>query len=76
MTQIAEAIYSDGVLKPTAPLHLTESQRVRLTIEPIVDNDAPHRRVEAMRRLREGIRAMNFRSTGPLPSRDELYDRD
>jgi predicted DNA-binding antitoxin AbrB/MazE fold protein len=75
MAQVVEATYSDGMLRPDAPLDLHESQRVRLTIEPLSSLDGP-KRSEALARLKEGIRSMNFRSGGPLPSRDELHDRD
>ena len=34
MTLTVEAIYEDGVLKPTQPLPLTEHEKVRITIEP------------------------------------------
>jgi predicted DNA-binding antitoxin AbrB/MazE fold protein len=35
MTQTIEAIYTEGVLKPTAELSLRDNQRVRLTVETI-----------------------------------------
>ena len=75
MAQVIEATYSDGILRPDAPLDPHESQRVRLTIEPLPPLDL-QKRTEALARLKEGIRGMNFRSIGPLPSRDELHDRD
>ena len=34
MAITVEAIYEDGVLKPTTPLTLQEHEKVRLTIEP------------------------------------------
>ena len=42
MTQITEAIYTQGVLKPTADLGLREQQRVRVTVEPIEDRREGH----------------------------------
>jgi len=75
MAQVIEATYSDGVLRPDAPLDLRESQRVRLTIEPLSSLDR-RKRTESLARLKEGIHSMNFRSTGPPPARDELHDRD
>jgi predicted DNA-binding antitoxin AbrB/MazE fold protein len=36
MTISVEAIYENGLLKPTEPLPLQEHERVRLTIEPAV----------------------------------------
>ncbi len=74
MPQFAEAVYSRGVLKPTVPLQLAESQRVRLIIEPISER-LPRQRSEALERLRRGIQGMNFRSQGRLPTRQELHDR-
>jgi predicted DNA-binding antitoxin AbrB/MazE fold protein len=74
MAQIAEAVFSHGVLKPTVELNLREEQRVRLIIEPV---DAASRldRAMALRRLRAGIEGMHFSLAGPLPSRDDLHDR-
>ena len=74
MTQNVEAIYTDGVLKPTRDLHLQERQRVRLTVETI-DEPASDREA-AVARLKAGIASMRFFSEGPLPSREELHDRD
>ena len=74
MTKFVEAIYSHGVFEPLESLGLPDKQRVRLTIEPI-DGVAEPDREAAMLRLRAGIASMNFRSTGPYPTRDELHDR-
>jgi predicted DNA-binding antitoxin AbrB/MazE fold protein len=74
MTQVIEAIFSQGVLKPLDPLELFEDQRVRVTVEPVMSL-AAHDREAAIKRWKEGIASMNFRLTGPLPSRDELHDR-
>lgn len=74
MTQKVEAIYTGGVLKPTRELCLQDQQRVRLTVEtieePVSDRGA------AVDRLKAGIASMRFFSEGPLPSREELHDRD
>ncbi len=77
MTQTIEAIYTDGVLKPTAELPLRDNQRVRLSIEAIdetIDETAVDREA-AMARLKAGIASMRFFSEGALPSREELHDR-
>jgi predicted DNA-binding antitoxin AbrB/MazE fold protein len=74
MTQTIEAIYANGVLKPTANLRLREQQRVRLILEPIQDDPAD--RQAALARLRAGIASMHFFSEGALPTREELHDRD
>lgn len=77
MTQTIEAIYADGVLKPTAELPLRDNQRVRLSIETIdetIDRTKMDREA-AVTRLEAGIASMRFFSEGPLPSREELHDR-
>ena len=74
MTQKVEAVYTDGILKPTGELSLKDKQRVRLTVETI-DEPAGDREA-AIARLRAGIASMRFFSEGPLPSREELHDRD
>jgi len=74
MTKTIEAIYSHGVLEPLEALDLHEKQRVRLTVEPI-DKIAESDREAALAEFEEGVRKMNFRSTGPYPTRDELHDR-
>jgi predicted DNA-binding antitoxin AbrB/MazE fold protein len=73
MTQKVEAVYTDGILKPTGELSLKDNQRVRLTVETI-DEPAGDREA-AIARLRAGIASMRFFSEGPLPSREELHDR-
>ena len=74
MPQLAEAIFSGGVLRPSIPLNLNQFQRVRLIIEPIAETAAGGR-TQALERLRRGIASMDFRSNGALPSRQELHDR-
>jgi predicted DNA-binding antitoxin AbrB/MazE fold protein len=73
MTQTIEAIYTDGVLKPTAELPLRDNQRVRLTVETI--DETNNDREAAVARLKSGIASMGFFSEGPLPGREELHDR-
>jgi predicted DNA-binding antitoxin AbrB/MazE fold protein len=73
MTRITEAIYTHGVLKPTADLELREQQRVRVIVEPIEERDED--RAAAVARLKAGIAGMRFFSNGRLPTRDELHDR-
>ena len=73
MTQKVEAVYTDGILKPTGELSLKDKQRVRLTVETI-DEPAGDREA-AIARLRAGIASMRFFSEVPLPSREELHDR-
>ena len=73
MTQITEAIYAHGVLKPTGELDLREEQRVRLIVEPL--DEPPADRAVALARLKAGIASMHFFSNGQLPTRAELHDR-
>jgi len=74
MTQVAQAVYSGGVLRPATPLQRRESQVVRIIVEPgqaVAGGD----RVEALARLEAGIERMDFVSSGRYPSRDDLHDR-
>jgi predicted DNA-binding antitoxin AbrB/MazE fold protein len=73
MTQTIEAIYTNGVLKPTAELPFRDNQRVRLIVETIDETNMD--REAAVTRLKAGIVSMRFFSQGPLPSRQELHDR-
>jgi len=73
MTQKVEAVYTDGILKPTGELSLKDKQRVRLTVETIDERAGD--RDAAIARLTSGIAGMRFFSEGPLPSREELHDR-
>jgi predicted DNA-binding antitoxin AbrB/MazE fold protein len=72
MTQKVDAIYTDGVLKPTRELSLKDNPRVRLTVETIDDPSGD--RKAAIGRLKARIEGMRFFSEGPLPSREELHD--
>ena len=72
-SQVTDAIYTGGILKPLGDLKLRESERVRLIVQrcgPVESRDA------ALERLRAGIENMNLHLSGPLPRRDELHDRD
>jgi predicted DNA-binding antitoxin AbrB/MazE fold protein len=73
MTQTTEAIYTNGVLKPTGDLDLREQHRVRVIVETI--DDAADDRAAAVARLKAGIDSMQFFSNGRLPTRDDLHDR-
>ncbi len=74
MTQVIEAIYTGGVLRPVEQLALREAQRVRLIIEPLEEPGHPDR-TAVLKRLFAGIEGMKFFSSGRLPGRDELHDR-
>jgi len=75
MTQFTEAVYTNGVLKPSEGLVLREAQRVRLIVEALDDDADRGDRPAALRRLLAGISEMSFVSRERLPSRDELHDR-
>ncbi|MCK4660392.1 MAG: antitoxin family protein [Phycisphaerae bacterium] len=75
MANVIEAIYSNGVLRPVDVLELPEQQRVRLTIEPI-DAGPDVDREAALQRLMERLEKSTFSYGGPLPTRDELHERD
>jgi predicted DNA-binding antitoxin AbrB/MazE fold protein len=72
MRQTIEAIYTNGVIRPTEALRLREQQRVRVIIEPI-EAEAEDRQA-AVARLRAGIASMHFRSEGAPLTREELQD--
>ena len=74
MTQVTEAVYSRGVLRPMGELALQEAQRVRVIVQPL-DEPRGEERSAALQRLLTGIEAMAFFSGGRLPSREELHDR-
>ncbi|HEV2668496.1 MAG TPA: antitoxin family protein, partial [Blastocatellia bacterium] len=71
---VTEAVYTNGVLKPIQHLELREDERVRLTVERL-NRPTPAQRKAALAELRAGIERMNFRSTEPYPTRDELHER-
>ena len=73
MTQVREAIYARGVLKPVEPLDLRENQRVRIVIEPL--DESREDRAVALARLKAGIANMQFFSAGRLLSRGEWHER-
>lgn len=74
MTKVTEAIFTNGVLKPSEPLDLPDQQRVRLIVEPIGETPEADR-ARAMSELRAGIARMGFKSVGPYPTRDDLHER-
>lgn len=75
MTQVTEATFDDGVLRPDGPLSLRPKERVRIIVQSLeASSDAE--RAAAMARLRQGVKSMGFKSTnGRYPTRDELHER-
>jgi len=74
MVRTTEAIFTNGVLKPTEPLNLREQERVRITVEQLPE-PTEEERARALRRFFEAADRSGFRSTGPYPTRDELHER-
>lgn len=78
MRQTVEAIYKNGVIEPLEKLDLPESQRLRITIEPVEEEKEPQsqydRAVAALKRA--GARKLTpeeaERLWGPL----HLIDRE
>lgn len=75
MNLTCEAIYADGVLRPLTPMSLPEGTRVRIRIEPIEERTEEDRR-RAMEQFLEGAKKMDLRTSGRLPTRDEMHGRD
>ena len=81
MTKIIEAIYENGVLKPTEVLPLSEHQRVEIVVRESNGSEWPSaarneaERQAALRILLEEVDRMNLRLRVRMPSREEFYDR-
>ena len=75
MTQITEAVYMDGMLKPLNHLELENDAHVRVIVQSMDDAlDSTGRRA-AIERFIARADSMKFNSGGHRPSRDELHDR-
>lgn len=74
-SQVTDATFDGGVLRPDRALRLREHERVRLIVQRLESTTA-EARASAMARLRAGIASMGFRSNTLYPTRDELHDRD
>lgn len=70
-TQVT-ATFANGVLKPDQTLPLAEQARVRLTIEPLVEELDP---LEAWQSLKAWIKQKPLHGLGRHLSRDELHVR-
>ena len=84
------AIRVETTIETDGELHLTDLpcrrgdrvEAVVLVLRPVTgaaDENSRERettRQEALARLRQLVAKSTFRSTGPYPTRDELYDRD
>ena len=65
MTQTIEATYQGGIFKPEGDVSLNENQRVRLTIQPIVENMDALEWLERVQRHRQEI--LDRRGGEPFP---------
>ena len=74
MTQVVNAIYEDGALRPLDPVHLEEHQHVRVTVETL-DGDASNDRGTELQRLLHRLEKSTFSYCGSLPKRYELHER-
>lgn len=68
MSQTITATFENGVLKPDAKLALTAGARVRLTIEPLTDD-------ELWAELEQLMDETNVGSSGVRMTRDQLHER-
>ncbi len=91
MTKVIEAIYADGILRPTEALELPEQQRVELTMRILSDEgrSADHlhpdewpetessreSRLAALDELFAEIDQANLQLKTRLPTREELHER-
>ena len=73
MTRTTDAIYSNGVLRPTEALPLREQQRVRITVDT-GEADSPGHEA-AVRRMVEGFGKLRLRTNGRPPARERLHER-
>jgi hypothetical protein len=72
MTTQVTATVVGGMLKPDDNLHLAEQTRVKLTVEPIVDNLES---TDAWEALKAWIRQSPLHGLGRRLTRDELHER-
>jgi hypothetical protein len=75
-----EAIRIEAVIQNDGELHLShlpyrKGDRVEAIVFALDSAEAARKREEAIQEFLALARASTFRSTGPYPSRDELYDR-
>jgi len=73
MTQFVTATFEDGMFKPDASLNLPAHTRVRLTVEPILEQAD---RIQAWKEFEELLEVDSVEAPGRKFTRDELHDRD
>ena len=72
MAQVVTATFEDGILKPDQPLDLPAQARVRLVVEVLEEATARDAVWEEFEQIMD---EMTIDSGGPIPTREELYDR-
>jgi predicted DNA-binding antitoxin AbrB/MazE fold protein len=76
MSTAIYATYVDGVFKPDEPVNLPPQTRVRLMIvDPMAAELSPEEREAAWGELEQLWEEAPIDSGGPIPTREELYDR-
>ncbi len=77
MSRIIRATFEDGVLKPDFPLEFPPLTRVRLIVEPLINQESatPIERSGVCDELERLWDEVEIDSGMPRPSRDQLYDR-
>jgi len=72
MAQVVTATFEDGMFKPDRPLDLPAQAKVRLVVEVMEEAAA---RDAAWEEFEKVMDEMTIDSGGPIPTREELYDR-
>jgi predicted DNA-binding antitoxin AbrB/MazE fold protein len=75
MSQVINATFEDGVLKPDVPLTFPAMTRVRLIVEPLTPEGVGREEDPAWDEVERIWEELDVNSGGPPPSRDELHDR-
>ena len=69
------ATYIAGVFKPDQAVDLPENARVQLIIQPEWKQLSTEELDELWKEFDELAKEFPIRSTGPMPTRDELHER-
>ncbi len=73
MTQETAATFENGVLVPDQPLSLSPHARVRVTVNPLDDDDAA--RQKAWAEIQQLWQTSTFNSEGDRLTREQLHER-
>jgi len=69
------ATYVNGVFRPDQAVNLPENARVQLTIQPEWKETSIEELEELWREFDELAEEFPIRTSGPMPTRDELHER-